>query len=189
MSRGLDGNFDSEALKIDDSGKDSNGGKEVHDVWEMGSVECFPQGSGLIWPGYQEMEKCDNCAFELFASASIDGGRRECAPDDGLANSGSDEEGNSRAQSVALLQQLIKKNDDQTSYHKLNNQEKADASTEVGRLTVQPSEHKDTGLAKGEDDCEELLRSLIQFSVGFEVEVNIDEVCACQELRRSGFML
>ena len=38
------------------------------------------------------------------------------------------------------------------------------------------------GLAEGEDDGEELLRRLVELAVGFQVEVDVDEVRAGEEL-------
>jgi hypothetical protein len=64
----------------------------------------------------------------------------------------------------------------------LNYQEKADASAEVAWLAVETREDENAGLAKGEDDGEELLRSLVELSVGLEVEVDIDEVSTGEQL-------
>ena len=54
------------------------------------------------------MEEGDDGALELGASAGVDGRRRERLPDDGLADVGGDEEGNSGAEAVALLEKLVK---------------------------------------------------------------------------------
>jgi hypothetical protein len=64
----------------------------------------------------------------------------------------------------------------------LNYQEEADTSAEVAWLAVQTREDENAGLAKGEDDCEELLRSLVELSVGLEVEVDVDEVSTGEQL-------
>jgi hypothetical protein len=39
-------------------------------------------------------------------------------------------------------------------------------------------------LTEGEDDGKELLRSLVKFAVGLEVEVDIDEVSTSEELEK-----
>jgi hypothetical protein len=53
------------------------------------------------------VEEGDDGALELGAAARVDGGGRERLPDDGLADVGGDEQGDARAKSVPLLQQLI----------------------------------------------------------------------------------
>lgn len=65
----------------------------------------------------------------------------------------------------------------------MNNEEDTDTGTEVGGLTIESGEYEDAGLAEGDDDSEQLLRGLIEFTIGLQVEVNIDEVCASKELR------
>jgi hypothetical protein len=44
-------------------------------------------------------------------------------------------------------------------------------------------------LTKGEDNGEELLRSLVQLTVGLEIEIDIDEVSASEELEAKSALL
>ena len=169
-------------MEVDDSGKDGNSGEKVHDVWEMGSVEGFAKGSSLVGPGDQQVEEGNDRAFELFATASVDCSRRKGSPDNRLADAGGNEEGDTRAETIALLEQLIEQNDNQTSNNKLDNQQEADTSAEVGWLAIETSQDEDTSLTEGEDDGEQLLGSLIEFSIGFEVEVDVNQMGAGQEL-------
>ncbi len=53
------------------------------------------------------MEEGDDGAFELSTTTSVNGSGGEGLPNNVLANVGGDEEGNTRAQTVALLQQLV----------------------------------------------------------------------------------
>ena len=55
-------------------------------------------------------------------------------------------------------------------------------STKVTWLTIKTGEDEDASLAEGEDDRKELLRSLVEFPIGLEVEVDVDEMCTwkCQ---------
>lgn len=172
----LDGDLDAEALQVDDSGKDGQSGEQVHDVGEMLSVECLAQGPSLVWPGHQQMEEGNDGAFKFFAASCVDGGWGKGFPDDGLADIGGNEERNSRAQTVSFLQQLIQKNDHQSGQNQLNNQEQADTGTQVAGLAIQTSKNENAGLSEGEDDGKELLRGLVEFTVGLEVEIDVDEV-------------
>lgn len=65
----------------------------------------------------------------------------------------------------------------------MHDEEQTDASAKVTRLTVETCQDEDTSLAEGEDDCEELLRSLVEFTIGFQVKIYIDQVCSSKQLR------
>ena len=54
-------------------------------------------------------------------SASVDSGGAEGLPDDCLANVGGDEEGDTRAEAIALLKQLVQQQDNQTCNEELKN--------------------------------------------------------------------
>lgn len=56
-------------------------------------------------------------------SASVDGGGAEGLPDDCLTDVSSNEKRNTRAQTIALLQQLIQQQDNQTCNEELREQE------------------------------------------------------------------
>jgi hypothetical protein len=83
------------------------------------------------------------------------------------------------------LKELIQQNDHQTSQDQLNDQQEADTRTEIAWLAIEASEDKNAGLTKGEDDCEEFLGGLVQFAVGLEVEVDIDEVGSGKQLSKT----
>lgn len=46
-------------------------------------------------------------------SASVDGGRTECLPDDGLTDVRCDEEGDAGSESVTFLEQFVEKEDNE----------------------------------------------------------------------------
>lgn len=68
------------------------------------SVESFLQSTGFVTPGQKEVEERNHSTLKLRTTASIDGGRAESSPNDVLADVGSNEQGNARAQSVTLLE-------------------------------------------------------------------------------------
>lgn len=61
---------------------------------------------------------CKSC----HTSASVDSGGAEGLPHDRLTDVGCDEERDTRAQTIALLQQLIQQQDDQTRNEELKKQ-------------------------------------------------------------------
>ncbi len=132
----LDGNFNSEALEINDCSEDDNGCNEVHDVREAISPESLAQRTTLVIPSEQKMEQRDNSALKLWATSGVDSGGREGFPDDGFADVGGNEERDAGSKTVALLQELIEKNDNESSDNQLDHEKKTDACAEVLWLTV-----------------------------------------------------
>ncbi len=128
------------------------------------------------------MEERNDCSLELWSTAGIDGGWGECLPDNGLADVGRDEKGDTASKTIPLLQELIEKNNNDTSNNQLEDEEEDNASAEVRRLTIETSEHIDSSLTHGQNDGKKLLRSLVELAIRFQVEVNIDQVCASKKL-------
>lgn len=184
LARGLDGDLDTETLEVDDRGKDEESRQQVHDVRKVLAVECFVQGALLVGPGEKQVEECNDGTLELGATAGVDGRGRERLPDNGLADVGRNEERNTAAKTIALLEKLIEEDNDETSDDELNDEENADTSTEIAGLAVETSQDIDTGLAEGKEDGEELLRSLVELAVGLEVEVDVNQVGTGKELFR-----
>lgn len=180
----LDRDLNTEALEVDDTGEDKEGSQEVHDVGKVLAVESFVQSTLLVGPGQQQVEQRDNSTLKLRATTGVDGRGGEGLPNDRLANVGRDEKRDTASETVALLEQFIKEDDHKTSNNQLNDQQDTDTSTKVTGLAVETSQDVDTGLAKGKDDSEKLLGGLVQFTVGLEVQVDIDEVGTSEELVR-----
>ena len=169
-------------LEVDDHGEDNNGGDQVHAVGQVLSVESLAKGKLLVGPGDEEVDKADNGTLELGTTASVDGGRGESAPDNGLANVGRDEEGDTAAETIALLEELVEEDNDQTSDHQLDNEENADTGTEVRWLSVETGDDIDDGLTERQENSEELLGGLVELAVRLEVEVDVDEVGSGKKL-------
>jgi hypothetical protein len=128
------------------------------------------------------VDKADNGTLELRTTTGVDSGGREGAPDDRLADVGGDEERDTATKTVALLEKLVKENDNDGGSKKLDDEENADTGAEISGRTVETSQDVNTSLAKRQDDGEELLGSLVELTVGLEVEVHIDKVSAGQKL-------
>ena len=81
-------------LEVDDDKENNNGGQEIHQVWQVGSVKGFIEGTNFIILGSQKMEKGDDGSFEFGTTTNVDGGWGECFPDDGFTDIGGDEKRN-----------------------------------------------------------------------------------------------
>lgn len=81
-----------ESLEVDDGGKNDGGGNEIHDVWKASAPEGFAEGATLVIPGEEEMEEGNKSTLKFWSTAGVDRGGRECFPNDGLADVGSNEE-------------------------------------------------------------------------------------------------
>ena len=150
VSVALNGDLNTESLEVDDEGKYGDGSDEVHHVGKPLAVESLLEGARLVVPGEEEMEQGDESSFELGSTASVDGGGGEGLPNDRLADVGSNEEVDSRAESVALLEELVEEDDNESSDDELDDKEEADSSSEVGRLAVKTSEDVDGSSAEGD---------------------------------------
>ena len=178
----LDGDLDAEALEVDDGGEDEDGGDEVHDVGKVLAVEGLLESTLLVGPGHEQVEEGNDGTLKLGTTTGVDGGGGEGLPDDGLANVGGNEQRDTAAQTVALLQKLIEENDNHTSHDELEDEEEDDAGTQVGGGTVETSEDIDSGGTGGEDEGKELLGGLVELTIGLEVEVDVDHVGTGEEL-------
>ena len=183
LTGGLDGNLNTEALQIDNRGEDQKGGQQVHHVGQVLAIEGLVQGTLLVGPSQKEVEQRDDGALELGTTAGVDSRGGESLPDDRLADVGCNEQRDTAAKTVALLEELVQENNNKTSHNQLNDQENTDTGAKVARLTVETSQDVDTGLSEGKNDGEELLGSLVELTVGLEVQVDVDEVGSGKELR------
>ena len=125
----FDGNLDAESLQVDNDGKDRDSGNEVHDVRQPLAPQGLFQRAAFVVPSQKEVEERNKSAFELGATASVDGGGGECLPDDRLANVGGNEEGNTRAEAISFLEEFIKENDDERRNDELEDEQEADTSS------------------------------------------------------------
>lgn len=128
------------------------------------------------------MEESDNGTLVLGATAGVDRGGGESLPHDGLADVGGNEERDTAAKTIALLEELIEENDDHTSKNQLKDQEEDNTGTEIAGRAVETGEDVDSGGTNGENEGEELLGGLVELTVGLEVEVDIDHVGAGKKL-------
>lgn len=154
-SVGLDGNLDSEALKVDDDQEDDEGGDQVHDVRKTVPVEGLLESSALVVPGEKQVEKSDESTFKFGTTSSVDCGWRECLPHNRFANVGGDEKGDTRAETVSLLEKLVKEDDDQAGHNELENKKKTNTSSQILGLSVKTSKDVDSGLTESDNEGED----------------------------------
>ncbi|RUP46919.1 hypothetical protein BC936DRAFT_146374 [Jimgerdemannia flammicorona] len=152
---GLDGEFDAEALQVDDDAEDQACGQEVHDVGQVLAVEGLLEGAGLVLAGEEKVDEGDDGALKLIAAARVDGSRRQCLPEDGLADVGGDEEVDAGTETVPLLEELVQEHGDKRGNHELDDQEEAHAGADFLGATVQTSQDGNGGVTKGDDHSED----------------------------------
>lgn len=78
-------------------------------VLEGNQTISFHKESNIIYSllKYRKYHLLDKELIHTLTSASVDSGRTESLPDDGLTDVGGNEKGDARAKTIALLQQLI----------------------------------------------------------------------------------
>lgn len=123
-------------MEVDDDGKDQDCCQQVHQIGQVLTVEGFTQCADLIVACGQEVEQGDDSTFEFGASTGVDRRGTERFPDDGLADVRGDEQRDTGTETVALLQQFIEQENDQTSHEQLNDDQKANTRTDVRWVAV-----------------------------------------------------
>ena len=94
-------------LEVDDNQEDGNGGQQISAVGQVVPVESLLQSSHFVPSLHQQLEESDDSSFKLRTLGSRDGVRAECLPDDVLTDVGSNEQGDTRPQTISLLEHFI----------------------------------------------------------------------------------
>ena len=149
---GGDGNIHTETLEIDNNHEDQGGGQEVGDVRKVLTVESLTHSSDLITAGSKHVEESDDGTLELRTTTLVDGLRTESLPDDGFADVRGNEQRDTRSQTIALLQQLIEKNDDDTGNEKLNHNQEGVTSTQLSDGTIHARHDVSSSLTNANQD-------------------------------------
>jgi len=123
-------------------------------------------------PGEEEVEESDDGTLEFGTTTNVDGGWGEGLPDDGLTYIGGNEQVDTGAKAIALLEELIEEDDDESSDDKLDDKEKADTSTKILGLTVKTGKDIHSGLTKGNDKSENWKTGRTRLAIDYNGEAN-----------------
>ena len=94
-------------LEINDNQKDGNCGQQISAVGQVVPVESLLQGSHFVAALHQQLEESYDSSFKLGPLGSRNGVRAECLPDNVFTDIGSNEQGDTRPQSISLLEHFI----------------------------------------------------------------------------------
>mmetsp|Transcript_50744 Transcript_50744/g.100971 ORF Transcript_50744/g.100971 Transcript_50744/m.100971 type:complete len:584 (-) Transcript_50744:49-1800(-) len=178
----LDWQVDAEALEVDDDKEYEDGRHEVGEVGQILTVKCLLDTLPLVSTRDNQVEESDESALELGAAARVNGGRRKRFPDDGLADVGSNEERDTRAEAIALLQELVENDNDDARDKELKDDQDRVTSAELTHVAVHAGDHVGHRLADGDQNAEELLRAREEGTVLLEALVDIDDLGTREEL-------
>ena len=112
--------YDQFYLEVDNHSKDQDCGKEIGQVGQVLPVEGFPQSADLVLSSGQQVEESNDCSLELGSTSGVDGGWRKRLPDDGFADVGGDEQGDTGAQAVSFLKEFVQEKNNESGNEKLN---------------------------------------------------------------------
>ena len=172
----LDRQIDAEALKVDDDEENEDGGHQVGDVRQIGAVEGFLERANLVRTREEQVEEGDDRAFKLSASARVHRRRRESLPDDAFALVRGDEERNTGAKTVALLQKLIQADDDDARKEELNDDEQGVADSEVADITIDTAHDVRNGFTDRNQNSQQLLSAVEERSVLLHALIHVDDL-------------
>merc|ERR1712131_121696 len=157
VSDRLDGQVDTESLEVDNDEENNNGSQEIHQIWQVGSVEGFIEGTNFIILGGQKVEKGNDGTFEFSTTTDIDCSWRECFPDDSFTDIGCNEKRDTRSKTVTLGKKFVKKQNNESSNKKLDNDQTTDTSSHLSWITVHTSQYIDNSLTKSHNHTEKFL--------------------------------
>ena len=101
------------------------------------------------------MEEGNESTLEFWSTTGVNGGGRECLPDDGLANVGGNKERDARTETVTLLEKFVEENNNESGDDELDDQQKADTSAEVTWLAIKAGKDVDGSLTKRDNQRED----------------------------------
>ncbi|KAF1756407.1 hypothetical protein GCK72_012860 [Caenorhabditis remanei] len=150
----LDWKVDTESLEVDNHSENEESGHQVHQVWKVLTVESLTESADLIGASGEKMEESDDSSLEFSSTSGVHCGWRERLPDNRFANVGGDEERDSGSETISFLEKLVEKKDDETGNHELDDDEKADSSSDFRWLSVESGHDVDNSLSNGDDHSE-----------------------------------
>lgn len=148
----LDGDFNTEALEVNNDGEDDNSREEGHDIRKTLSPESLAEGAPLVVPCEEKMEKSDDGTLKLTTATDIDGSGGEGLPDNTFTDVGGDKQVNTTSKSIAFLEEFVKEDDDKGRDNELNDEQETDTSTKILGLSVKSSENVNGCLTKGDNE-------------------------------------
>jgi len=136
----------------------------------------------LVRLGEEEVEHSNDSTLELSALVGPDGNRGEGLPEDLLADVGGDEEGDTRAETVSFLEELVEHQDHESGKEKLSNNEDRVDESELSNGSVHSTEKISKSLSKSDEEAEEFRGSLVKLSVFLGLHVDVDDLGTNKEL-------
>ena len=125
------------------------------------------------------MEEGNDGALELCATSRVDCVRAEGLPDDALANVGGDKEGNAGSKPIALLEQLVKADDNDAGEEELEDDEDGVDSAEILDFTIHTRYNVGYCLSDCDEDTKQLLSPLEELAIGLDAVIDVNNLRAC----------
>ena len=182
----LDGQFNTETLEVDNNEEDNNSGEEVDNIRETRTVESITEGTDLILTGDQAVEQGDDGTFEFLTTTIIEGGGGEGSPHNRFTDVGSNEQADTRTNTVSLLEEFVQEENNNTGSRQLDNEEDASEHTEFASRAVHTRDNVDKSSGDGKDDTEQLLDVFVQLTLFLNTGVEDNELKTVEELDNHG---
>ena len=102
-------------LEVNNDQEHNHGGNQVEQVGGVLAIESLLESAEFVGLGDEQVEKSDDGSFELGSRLRADGHGGEPRPQDTLANVGGNKERDFRAETVTFLEELVQKNNNDSS--------------------------------------------------------------------------
>lgn len=179
---GLNGEFYSEALEVNNDYEDENCCEEIGDVGQVGAIEGFLKSSDFIATGDQKVEQSNDGTFEFSSATSVDGGGAERLPDNAFANVGSNEEGDTRAKTVTLLKELVQENADNASEEKLDDNKGSSEDTDFSNISVHTRRNVSNSFDNSDNKTKKFLCTVEKDSIFINAFIDFDDFSTRKQL-------
>jgi len=178
----LDRKIDTPSLEVDDNDENQKGSQKVGQVGKVLAVEGLTKSLHLVGTSDEKMEESDDGTLEFGSSTGVDGSGTEGLPNDGFANVGGDENGNTRSKTISLLQKLVEGKDNQTGTEKLEDDQNGVTGTNGTEISVHSTGNISDGFTESNQETKEFLGTGKQRTIFLDIVVDLNDTGTSQEL-------
>ena len=159
-------------MEEDNNEENKDSCKDMVNIRKSSSLESILKGHYFVGVFDQRMEEVNNCPFILVVLPNPHRNRTKALPEESLTDISCNKQRDPTSNTVAILEHLIKHDDNNSSKTKLKDNENSVSSSDVLKVSI----HSRVDIGKGLTNCDqhrhEFLRCVEQSFLLFIVLVN-----------------
>ncbi len=123
-------------MEEDNNEEDEDSCKDVVDIGKTSSLECVLKGHDFVRVLDQRMEEVDNRSFILIIRPNSHSNWTKAFPEESLTDIRSNKQRNTTSNTIAILEHLIKHDDNDSSKTKLQDNKNPISSSDILQVTI-----------------------------------------------------